>query len=215
MAQKVATGTTFRFIAYQSFRIPVHAQRTTQSADRILLRPATSHAALATCGAGIQRHRGLDVQALAEETLPRIGRGTSKFGLDGLSRVLFPLITLLLVLVGKAVLKNWHPVNLLNITVPLLLAAAGIRLAVYALRRVFAPSSWLHRLGTVDRRLDLGRVRAAPDGPASRSPRRTGLSQLQHRQAAHLAADHPERPALHPRHDAGGDVARADAGDTG
>lgn len=73
-----------------------------------------------------------------------VAEGTSKFALDGLSRVLFPLITLLLVLVGKAVLQGWQPVNLLNITVPLLLASAVIRLSVYALRHVFAPSSWLH-----------------------------------------------------------------------
>ena len=73
-----------------------------------------------------------------------VAEGTSKFALGGLSRVLFPLITLLLVLTGKAVLKNWQPVNLLNITVPLLLASAVIRLAVYSLRQVFSPSNWLH-----------------------------------------------------------------------
>ncbi len=72
-----------------------------------------------------------------------VPEGASKFGLDGLSRVLFPLITLLLVLIGKTVLQNWQPVNLLNITVPLLLAAAVIRLTVHSLRRVFAPSNWL------------------------------------------------------------------------
>lgn len=70
--------------------------------------------------------------------------GALKVGLGGVSRVAFPLTALLLVVIGKTVLKNWHSVNLLNITVSLLIALALVRLAVYILRHVFAPSGWLH-----------------------------------------------------------------------
>ena len=75
--------------------------------------------------------------------LPK-SEGISKVGLGGVSRVAFPLMTLLLVLIGRAVLKNWYSVNLLNIVVPLLFALMLIRLVVYALRQVFAPSGWFH-----------------------------------------------------------------------
>ncbi len=75
--------------------------------------------------------------------LPK-SEGAMKFGLGGVARVAFPLIALLLVVIGKTVLKNWHSVNLLNVAVPLLLALALVRLAVYILRQIFAPSGWLH-----------------------------------------------------------------------
>ena len=69
-------------------------------------------------------------------------KGVSKVGLGGASRVAFPLMALLLVLSGKGVLKIWYSVNLLNIVVSLLLALMLIRLVVYILRQVFAPSIW-------------------------------------------------------------------------
>ena len=69
--------------------------------------------------------------------------GAWKVGLGGVSRVVFPLTALLLVLIAKTVLRNWYSVNLLNIAVSLLVAMALVRLAVYALRHVFAPSGWL------------------------------------------------------------------------
>ena len=74
--------------------------------------------------------------------LPK-SEGVSKVGFGGVSRVAFPLLGLLLVLIGRAALKQWYSVNLLNIAVPLLFALMLIRLVVYALRQVFAPSSWL------------------------------------------------------------------------
>ncbi|MBI5437102.1 MAG: mechanosensitive ion channel [Nitrosomonadales bacterium] len=70
--------------------------------------------------------------------------GMLKVGLGGVSRGTFPLMALLLVLIGRTVLKNWYSVNLLNIVVPLLFALMLIRLVVYALRQVFVPSSWFH-----------------------------------------------------------------------
>ena len=75
--------------------------------------------------------------------LPK-SEGAIKVGLGGVSRVAFPLAALLLVVIGKTLLKNWHSVNLLNVATSLLLAMALVRLAVYALRHVFAPSGWLH-----------------------------------------------------------------------
>lgn len=67
----------------------------------------------------------------------------SKVGLGGVSRVAFPLIALLLVLIGRAILENWHSINILNIVVPLLFALMLIRLVVYIIRQVFVSSSWL------------------------------------------------------------------------
>lgn len=72
--------------------------------------------------------------------------GALKVGLGGINRVVFPLATLFLVLIGKAILRHWFDghVTLLNIVVPLLGSLALIRLAVYLLRHAFAPSGWLH-----------------------------------------------------------------------
>jgi len=68
---------------------------------------------------------------------------TLKFTLGGLQRVQFPLTALAIVLLGRAVLENWHSVTLLTVAVPLLTALAIVRVVVYALRRVFAPGGWL------------------------------------------------------------------------
>ncbi|MHB1592129.1 MAG: mechanosensitive ion channel family protein [Sulfuricella sp.] len=80
---------------------------------------------------------------LLRSHLPK-SEGAIKVSLGGVSRVAFPLLALLLVVIGKTVLKNWHSVNLLNIATSLLLAMALVRLTVYALRKIFAPSGWLH-----------------------------------------------------------------------
>ena len=85
---------------------------------------------------------GWGINRLLLKRLPKT-EGVSKVGLGGVSRVAFPLFALGLVLIGRAVLKNWYPVNLLNIVVPLLFALMLIRLVVYVLRQVFVPSGWL------------------------------------------------------------------------
>ncbi|BCB27822.1 mechanosensitive ion channel protein [Sulfurimicrobium lacus] len=72
-----------------------------------------------------------------------VQEGAWKLGMGGVNRITFPLAALLLVLSGKAVLQHWQHVALLNVTVPLLLSLALVRLAVYALRHIFAPSGWL------------------------------------------------------------------------
>ncbi len=68
----------------------------------------------------------------------------SKFSLAGVYKVTFPILLLLIVLIGREILKRWHTVHLLNILVPLLIALVLISLLIYTLRQVFAPSRWLH-----------------------------------------------------------------------
>ena len=61
-------------------------------------------------------------------------------GRAGIRRIGFPLAMLLAVLLGRDIAHIWLPnTHLLNLAVPLLLALAGVRLVVYALRYVFEP----------------------------------------------------------------------------
>jgi len=76
--------------------------------------------------------------------LPRVEQGGAwKLGVDGLKRLLFPLVALLLVLIVRPILAQWHHVNLLHVAVPLLGSMALIRVLFYALRQVLAPGSLL------------------------------------------------------------------------
>ncbi len=68
---------------------------------------------------------------------------TQALGVGSLKRLMFPLSALLLVLVAKAVLRYWHSTHLLNVAATLLLAMALIRMSIYAMRHIFAPSAWL------------------------------------------------------------------------
>jgi small-conductance mechanosensitive channel len=69
-----------------------------------------------------------------------------KLGIGGINRVLFPVTTLVLVLVGKAVLSYWQHTSLLHLAANLLVAMAVIRLIVYAIRYILPLSSWLNTL---------------------------------------------------------------------
>lgn len=73
----------------------------------------------------------------------QVHEGAWKLGMGSIDRIAFPLTALLLVLIGKSVLQHWQHVSLLTVTVPLLLSLALVRLAVYGLRHIFTPSSWL------------------------------------------------------------------------
>lgn len=64
-------------------------------------------------------------------------------GVGGLRRVLFPLIALSLIYLGKLILRHWQHTSLLTLAVTLLMAMALIRLMVYTLRYIFLPSAWL------------------------------------------------------------------------
>ncbi|MDX9706280.1 MAG: mechanosensitive ion channel [Azospira sp.] len=62
---------------------------------------------------------------------------------QGLRRIVFPLSALLLVLVGRAVLRPHFPVGLLDLAVPLLLSLALVRTIVFSLRYAFPGARWL------------------------------------------------------------------------
>ena len=69
-----------------------------------------------------------------------------KIGIGGINRTLFPLTSLLGVYVGKFILSHWQHTGLLKLAATLLLAMAVIRLVVYALRYIFAPSGWVRTM---------------------------------------------------------------------
>ena len=66
-----------------------------------------------------------------------------RLGQGGLKRIAFPVFGLVLVVMARALLRDWHPVNLLSIAIPLLASLAVIRTVVYVLRHSFNPSNWL------------------------------------------------------------------------
>ncbi len=70
-----------------------------------------------------------------------------KVGIGGLKRVLFPLSTLLFLELSRLILPHWgQHTSLLTLASSLLVAMAVVRLAVYALRYIFAPSEWLRTM---------------------------------------------------------------------
>ena len=76
---------------------------------------------------------------------PRLESGDTQhqFTIGGLQRLQFPVTALVVVLIGRAILKHWHTVHLLDVAVPLLTALAIVRVVIYVLRRAFSPSGWL------------------------------------------------------------------------
>ncbi len=69
---------------------------------------------------------------------------TSIISISNLSRLMFPLFALVLIILGRWALQHWHSTHLLNIAIPLLFALALIRIAIHILRRVFHDQQWLH-----------------------------------------------------------------------
>jgi small-conductance mechanosensitive channel len=68
-----------------------------------------------------------------------------RVGASGVQRTLFPLSALFVVLAGRALLRKFHAVHLLDLAVPLLLALAIVRFAVFMLRHVFPYSGLVQR----------------------------------------------------------------------
>jgi len=68
---------------------------------------------------------------------------TQIMSIGTVQRLLFPLSSLVLVLIARAVLRLWHSTHLLNVAAALLLAMALIRISIYVIRHTFAPSAWL------------------------------------------------------------------------
>ena len=60
-----------------------------------------------------------------------------RIGQAALKRLGLPLIGLLLIILGRSILEQWHEAHLLNIVVPLLGALVLVRMLVYMLRYAF------------------------------------------------------------------------------
>jgi small-conductance mechanosensitive channel len=69
-----------------------------------------------------------------------------KVAIGSINRMLFPLTTLVLVLLSQWLLSGQQHTSLLQLASRLLLAMAVIRLFVYLLRYLFAPGGWLKTL---------------------------------------------------------------------
>lgn len=66
-----------------------------------------------------------------------------KIGIEGVSRVMFPLLSMIFVTMSQLTLKHWQHAGLLKLASTLLVAMVIIRLTVYVMRYVFAPGGWL------------------------------------------------------------------------
>ena len=86
--------------------------------------------------AGWLLDRRVRLESSSEAELVRVGLG-------GVNRVLFPLVTLLLLTVAYAVFRHWQPPFFISIALPLTIALAAIRILVYALHGLFGTPSWL------------------------------------------------------------------------
>ena len=69
-----------------------------------------------------------------------------RLGIGGINRVLFPLSTLIIVLIGKWILAHWQHTSMLHLAATLLVAMAVIRLMVYAIRYIISPGGLLKTL---------------------------------------------------------------------
>lgn len=69
-----------------------------------------------------------------------------RLGIGSINRVLFPLSTLLILLIGMAILTHWQHTSLLHLASRLLIAMAVIRLIVYGIRYVISPGGLLKTL---------------------------------------------------------------------
>ena len=66
-----------------------------------------------------------------------------RVGLGGINRMIFPLVSLVLLVLAHAVFRLVHPPLFLSVALPLAIALALIRLFVYALRGLFGNASWM------------------------------------------------------------------------
>lgn len=86
----------------------------------------------------LRKRRMAQAQAAAQ-----LGR-VAELGRASARRLTFPLTAILLLVIGRGVAHLAQlPTHLFGVAVPLLAAMALIRMAVFALRTVFAPSGWL------------------------------------------------------------------------
>jgi small-conductance mechanosensitive channel len=66
-----------------------------------------------------------------------------RVSLGSVNRVVFPITTLVLLLIAGAVFRRWGPPFFISIALPLTVALALIRLLVYGMRELFGAPSWL------------------------------------------------------------------------
>jgi len=66
-----------------------------------------------------------------------------RVGLGGINRLIFPLVSLVLLVLAHAVFRLVHTPFFLSVALPLAIALALIRLFVYALRGLFGNASWM------------------------------------------------------------------------
>lgn len=66
--------------------------------------------------------------------------------IGGINRVLFPITTLVFVSLSSWILHHFQHVSILKLASTLLIAMVAIRLLVYALRYIFAPSNWVRAM---------------------------------------------------------------------
>jgi small-conductance mechanosensitive channel len=64
--------------------------------------------------------------------------GVVRIGVDSFSRVLSPMLGLVLIELARPILAKYHHVNVLRLFTPLLASFVGIRAVFYILRRIFA-----------------------------------------------------------------------------
>ena len=79
----------------------------------------------------------------ARRRAPEAAAKRWEFGAESLKRVLFPTFALVLLLAARAALQPFMKVTLLDLAIPLAGSAALIKLLLYTLRYVFAPSGVL------------------------------------------------------------------------
>ncbi|MBJ7311110.1 mechanosensitive ion channel family protein [Rugamonas sp. CCM 8940] len=65
-------------------------------------------------------------------------QGAIQFGVESFSRVIVPLVIVVLLALSKLVLAKWHHVNLMKVAIPIFGSLVVIRFTFYLLRRVFA-----------------------------------------------------------------------------
>ena len=71
-----------------------------------------------------------------------------KIAIGSINRVLFPLTSLILILIGQLILEHWQHIGLLKLANRLFLAMAAIRLIVYFMRYLFT-GAWLKTVENV------------------------------------------------------------------
>lgn len=87
--------------------------------------------------------RAVRARALAAAETEGLRGQALRLGQRGLRRLVFPLASLVLVLLVRMVLGQWQHVNLLSVAVPLLLSLAVIRTVLFVLRSAFPRAGWL------------------------------------------------------------------------